>query len=127
MHILRFSSSHIGDHSPYKLAYGIQPPDLSNSTSNPIRGLSHSYSEYAAILKKDIRLYLHYLIRFLSMQRTTFPISWSSDVISHPHNVQMICMSITVMPMFHILPGYPTNNGVLTALYNFMNNLVSGL
>lgn len=47
-----FSSPHLGDHSPFELVYGRKPPDLTNLTFNPMEGLSHSYSEYVALLNK---------------------------------------------------------------------------
>ena len=47
-----FSSPHLGNHSPYELVFGRKPANLTNLTFNPMSGLSHSYGEYAELLKK---------------------------------------------------------------------------
>ena len=47
-----FSSSHLGDHSPFELVFGRKPADLTKVTFDPISGLAHSYQEYVTLLKQ---------------------------------------------------------------------------
>ena len=51
-----FSSPHLGDHSPYELALGYQPPNMTGITFDPLSGLSQSYGDYADMLKKRFDL-----------------------------------------------------------------------
>lgn len=47
-----FSSPHLGDHSPYQLVFGREPPNLTTLSFNPMSGLSQSYKEYVDHLKQ---------------------------------------------------------------------------
>ena len=47
-----FSSPHLGNYSPFELAFGRKPPNLTGLAFNPMSGLTQSHGEYAASLKK---------------------------------------------------------------------------
>ena len=61
-----FSSAQLGNHSPYELVFGREPPNLTTLTFNPMTGLSQTYEEYVDHLKKKF----HHISRtMLSLQR----------------------------------------------------------
>lgn len=61
-----FSSSYLGDHSPFELAFGRKPPNLTGLVFNPMSGLTQSHGEYAASLKKRFDHLSHVM---LNLQR----------------------------------------------------------
>ena len=57
-----FSSNYLGNHSPYELVFGREPPNL----TNPMTGLSRTYEEYVEHLKKKFQ---HISRTMLKLQR----------------------------------------------------------
>ncbi|XP_072179729.1 LOW QUALITY PROTEIN: uncharacterized protein [Diadema setosum] len=59
-----FSSPHLGDHCPYQLVFGRDPPTMTNLTFNPMSGLTQTYDEYVSHLKRKFDQISHTMLTF---------------------------------------------------------------
>jgi len=79
-----FSSPRIGNFSPFELAFGRKPANLTNLVFNPMSGLTHSYGEYAALLKKRFDHLSRVMLQLQGRQQNAQQVKVTSKLSKSP-------------------------------------------